>query len=148
MIFRAREIKQNPGVRVRFSVHTQSLCKEMQVPPAPQREPTLLDSVWESIVTPGASPMLIMTINVTLLALVACLGYFCTTYVYSPHLLALIALTVVMMVSFNIFVAYSGITRYLPAPSALPAPVVNAAAGEECAPAQQGAEPAAAKKNA
>ena len=42
----------------------------MHVPPPPSGA-TLMDSIWESIITPGASPTLIATINGTL-ALLLC----------------------------------------------------------------------------
>ena len=93
--------------------------------PSPPSGATLLDSVWESIITPGASPTLISTINVVLGALLLSLAYFCTTYVYSPHLLVMIGLALLLLISFNLFVAFSGLTDYRPAaarPAAVPAP--------------------------
>jgi hypothetical protein len=80
----------------------------MIVPPS-SSEDTLLDLVWASIVNPGASPTLIATINVVLAVLIFSLAYFCTTYVYSPHLIAMVVLALLLLVSFNVFVSYSGV---------------------------------------
>ena len=87
---------------------------EMPVPPPPSGA-TLMDSIWESIITPGASPTLIATINGTLALLLCALAYFCTTYVYSPHLVVMGALALALLVAFNLFVSFSGLTTYRPA---------------------------------
>ena len=86
----------------------------MRVPPPPSGA-TLMDSIWESIITPGASPTLIATINGVLALLLCSLAYFCTTYVYSPHLVVMGVLALLLLVAFNLFVSFSGLTTYRPA---------------------------------
>jgi hypothetical protein len=90
----------------------------MHVPPPDGGGATLMDSIWQSIITPGASPTLIATINGVLLALLASLAYFCTTFVYSPHLVVMGALALLLLVAFNLFVSFSGLTTYRPAAAA------------------------------
>ncbi len=106
----------------------------MIVPPSPSEE-TLLDLVWASIVNPGASPTLIATINVVLAVLILSLGYFCTTYVYSPHLIAMVVLSLLLLVSFNVFVSYSGVITTHAAGKAPPAQAQAAEGGTPAQPA-------------
>lgn len=73
--------------------------------PAASPSPTLLDAIWESIVTPGAGPGLIATINGALLVLLAVCAYFAASGVVPTHLAVLAALAVGLLVSFNWFLS-------------------------------------------
>jgi energy-converting hydrogenase Eha subunit E len=69
----------------------------------PQR--TLLDNVWDSIVTPGASEGLVITVNASIAALLLSLGYFSYHGLYSSHLAVMAFLAIGLCLTFNVFVA-------------------------------------------
>lgn len=71
----------------------------MQQPALPP--PTFLDAVWDSIITPGASPGLVATINGALLVLLVVCFYFGASGVVPTHLAVLAALAAGLLVSFN-----------------------------------------------
>jgi len=75
----------------------------MLAPAVPTPAPTTLDLIWESIITPGSTPGLLRTINITLVTLILCLLYFCTTYVYTVHLLIMASLSAFLLVGINLF---------------------------------------------
>ena len=67
--------------------------------------PTLLDAVWESIVTPGAGPGLVAAVNISLATLLAALAYLWLGGLGSGHLAVLAALALGLAASFNWFIA-------------------------------------------
>jgi len=79
-------------------------------PPAPSApaldaSPTLLDSVWASIATPGAGPGLVAAVNGAIAALLAALAYLYVGGFGSAHVAVLAALAVGLAASFNWFIA-------------------------------------------
>ena len=71
----------------------------MQQPALPP--PTFLDAVWDSSITPGASPGLVATIHGALLVLLVVCFYFGASGVVPTHLAVLAALAAGLLVSFN-----------------------------------------------
>jgi hypothetical protein len=64
--------------------------------------PTLLDSIWDSIVTPGAGPGLIASINGSLLLLMGVLAYLALTGEWpSEHLIVMLLLATGLLLSVN-----------------------------------------------
>lgn len=70
-----------------------------------QYSPTLLDLIWESIITPGAGPGLIASTNASLLILFCTLIYLTVSGLYSIHLLILMVLCIGLLLSFNWFIS-------------------------------------------
>ena len=68
--------------------------------------PTLLDSIWDSIATPGVGPGLAATLNGSLCALLLCLAYFSWNGMFDAHIAVLAALCVCLLVTFNVFMAF------------------------------------------
>ena len=66
--------------------------------------PTVLDMVWDSIVTPGAGPGLIAVTNAAILALILFIGIFSLLGYYSIHLLVLFLMSLGLLLSFNWYV--------------------------------------------
>jgi hypothetical protein len=92
-------------------------------PPAPSASsdmaaPTLIDSIWLSIVTPGAGPGLVLAVNAALGALLLALAYFAATGLGDAHVAALAALAVGLLASFNWFVAVAEAAEAKAAPRA------------------------------
>lgn len=73
-----------------------------------QPPPTLLDSVLSSVLTPGAGPGLVTSINAALLALVATLAGLVYTGDADVHTAVLAGLALCLMASVNVFVAMVG----------------------------------------
>jgi hypothetical protein len=74
-------------------------------PPRAAPAPTLLDSVWLSIVTPGAGSGLILAVNASLALLLAVLGYFVFAGLADAHIFTLAALALGLLGAFNWFIA-------------------------------------------
>lgn len=62
---------------------------------------TVLDSIWDSVVTPGASSGLIATINAALIVQMLIFGYLLISGWYSIHIIVMIVLSFVMLILFN-----------------------------------------------
>ena len=82
----------------------------MRVPPplTTTTTPTALEHVWDSIVTPGAGPGLLWTINVAGVSLILFALYCCSTYVYTIHLPILAALCLCLLAGVNWLAAVGG----------------------------------------
>lgn len=82
----------------------------MRVPPPPTTTtaPTALEQVWDSIVTPGAGPGLLWTINIAGVSLILFALYCCSTYVYTIHLPVLAALCLCLLAGVNWLAALGG----------------------------------------
>jgi hypothetical protein len=64
-------------------------------------EPTLLDSIWQSIITPGAGPGLVATINGSLLLLILIVLVLSVLGWFDMHLMVLMFLSIGLLLSLN-----------------------------------------------
>jgi hypothetical protein len=67
----------------------------------PPKQRTLLDTVWESIITPGAGPGLIATINGSLIALILITMIMMLLGLADIHLFVLLFLSLGLLASVN-----------------------------------------------
>jgi putative heme iron utilization protein len=66
-----------------------------------QPSATVLDSIWESIITPGASTGLIATVNAVLLLQLMIFGSLLVTGWYNIHIVVMMVLSAIMLGLFN-----------------------------------------------
>lgn len=66
--------------------------------------PTLVDQIWDSIVTPGVGPGIIAFVNASLLVLIAVVLYCAYNGYETEHMMVLLVLSVVMLAVFNWYV--------------------------------------------
>ena len=79
--------------------------------PARAPAPTLIDSIWLSVVTPGAGPGLVLAVNGALCALLLALLYFAAAGLGDAHVAALAAVALGLLASFNWFVAVAAAAK-------------------------------------
>jgi hypothetical protein len=70
----------------------------------PPAAPTFLDSILESIITPGAGSGLVLSVNISLAALLAVLLYFAVSGLADAHIATLAVLAVGLLCAFNWFI--------------------------------------------
>lgn len=70
----------------------------------PPAAPTFLDSILESIITPGAGSGLVLSVNISLITLLAVLLYFAVSGLADAHIATLAVLAVGLLCAFNWFI--------------------------------------------
>lgn len=77
----------------------------------PPPAPTMLDSILESIITPGAGSGLVLSVNVSLVVLLAVLLYFALSGLADAHIMTLAVLAVGLLGAFNWFIIALGAAK-------------------------------------
>ena len=67
-------------------------------------QPTLLDAIWDSIITPGASKGLIAATNAALIGVMIFVAIFSLMGYFDYHMVILFVLSVCLIITFNWYV--------------------------------------------
>lgn len=76
-------------------------CKMASEGTAVQPERTFFDVIWDSIITPGAGPGLIATINGSLLVLMGTVVWYTMAKEFNIHLMVILFLALGLLLSLN-----------------------------------------------